>query len=339
MPSHDEQRVRNTHYARITCNGPDCPGTVRHVDGAAGQIRGHTRGNMPRRPSPVIGPGSSALADQLSGGSRSGGPRRLVLAVAPGAARAFLVLPLPARDADHPSLCAGRAVRARLPGYIPGMRQGEYALPFPDRRAAGTLLAERLGRAVDARGLGRADRGAGPAQRRRGRGEAGRRRPGRADERHRDPQDRLSAPARTGRGRHRGGPVRRRLRRRPAGPAVAVPGRPGPGGGRRAGRAGPEGAGVPGRPPAAAGGRMVRDRGGRRPGDRRDRASRAALAAGGTGGSPRPGGTGRGACRGARRCARKPTRWSSWRCPAGSGPWGSVTGPSASSPTPTSWRC
>jgi putative phosphoribosyl transferase len=33
-------------------------------------------------------------------------------------------------------------------GYIPGMRQGEYALPFPDRRTAGTLLAERLGHAA-----------------------------------------------------------------------------------------------------------------------------------------------------------------------------------------------
>jgi putative phosphoribosyl transferase len=33
-------------------------------------------------------------------------------------------------------------------GYIPGMRRGEYALPFPDRQAAGTLLADRLARAV-----------------------------------------------------------------------------------------------------------------------------------------------------------------------------------------------
>jgi putative phosphoribosyl transferase len=33
-------------------------------------------------------------------------------------------------------------------GYIPGMRHGEYALPFPDREAAGILLADRLGRTV-----------------------------------------------------------------------------------------------------------------------------------------------------------------------------------------------
>jgi hypothetical protein len=46
VPSHDEQRVRNTHYARITCNGSDCPGGVRHVDGAKAHIRRHTRGNV-----------------------------------------------------------------------------------------------------------------------------------------------------------------------------------------------------------------------------------------------------------------------------------------------------
>ena len=46
VPPHDEQRVRNTHYARITCNGSDCPGGVRHVDGAKAHIRRHTRGNV-----------------------------------------------------------------------------------------------------------------------------------------------------------------------------------------------------------------------------------------------------------------------------------------------------
>src|SRR6476619_5862854 len=44
----DEQRVRNTHEPRITCNEPDCPGSVRHVDSAKGHIRRHMRGNMPR---------------------------------------------------------------------------------------------------------------------------------------------------------------------------------------------------------------------------------------------------------------------------------------------------
>src|SRR5437763_7332249 len=45
----DEQRVRNTHESRITCNEPGCPGSVQHVDGAKGLIRRHTRGNMPDR--------------------------------------------------------------------------------------------------------------------------------------------------------------------------------------------------------------------------------------------------------------------------------------------------
>src|SRR5260370_35077884 len=41
----DEQRVRNTHDARITCNGSGCPGSGRHVDGTKGHSRRHTRGN------------------------------------------------------------------------------------------------------------------------------------------------------------------------------------------------------------------------------------------------------------------------------------------------------
>ena len=46
VPSHDEQRVRNTHYNRITCNEAGCPGNVRHVDGAERHIRRHTRRNV-----------------------------------------------------------------------------------------------------------------------------------------------------------------------------------------------------------------------------------------------------------------------------------------------------
>ena len=54
-----------------------------------------------------------------------------------------------ARDADHPSIVRLRAgYRIRLRGYISDMSHGEYVLPFPDGRTAGTLLAERLTRAV-----------------------------------------------------------------------------------------------------------------------------------------------------------------------------------------------
>src|SRR5690242_21404203 len=71
VPSHDEQRVRNTHESRITCNEPDCPGTVRHVDGAGDRVRRHTRGNVPpAAPIPGTGPGRrpSALAEPAERG-------------------------------------------------------------------------------------------------------------------------------------------------------------------------------------------------------------------------------------------------------------------------------
>src|SRR5712691_11624090 len=144
VPPHDEQRVRNTHDARITCNGSGCPGSVRHVDGAKGQIRRHTRGNRPalsaiprsppgafEAPPSLVAPPSllspvgagalwlagvgltplrrSTLAEPAERGlgfwlcSRLAG-RRQVLAVAPGAAGALLVVLFPARDADHLSI-------------------------------------------------------------------------------------------------------------------------------------------------------------------------------------------------------------------------------------------
>ena len=109
MPSHDEQRVRNTHESRITCNEPDCPGTVRHVDGPAVRFGWHTDGNPP--PAAAIPAAASARRSRL------------------------------ARFRAGPFVPVGA-------GYIPGMRRSEYALPFPDRHAAGTLLADRLGRAA-----------------------------------------------------------------------------------------------------------------------------------------------------------------------------------------------
>src|SRR5690348_1600760 len=70
----DEQRVRNTHESRITCNEPDCPGSVRHVDGAKGFSRRHTRGNMASRDGYSRGTcwlawRSQPWRTQLSGGS------------------------------------------------------------------------------------------------------------------------------------------------------------------------------------------------------------------------------------------------------------------------------
>jgi len=49
----------------------------------------------------------------------------------------------PARDADHVPHCASTCP---FEGYTGGMREepGRYVLPFPDRRAAGRLLGERL---------------------------------------------------------------------------------------------------------------------------------------------------------------------------------------------------
>jgi hypothetical protein len=125
VPSHDEERVRNTHFTTITCNGPDCPGNVRYVDGAKDHIRRHTRGNKGRatayspfsrlgRPvwvSPSRFP-RLALAEpaerRLGRGHRRIGGRRLMLAVAPGAARALLVASPSARDADHASIVRPR---------------------------------------------------------------------------------------------------------------------------------------------------------------------------------------------------------------------------------------
>jgi hypothetical protein len=45
VPARDEQRIRNTHCSRITCNGRDCPGRVRNVDSVDGRTLGHTPGN------------------------------------------------------------------------------------------------------------------------------------------------------------------------------------------------------------------------------------------------------------------------------------------------------
>src|SRR5690348_3291526 len=82
----------------------------------------------PRRLFPApSGRGLSALAEPaergLPGRSLGRSGRRLVLAVTPGAAGALLMLPLPARDADHPSIVRPGLAALFAPvqaGYIPG---------------------------------------------------------------------------------------------------------------------------------------------------------------------------------------------------------------------------
>jgi hypothetical protein len=55
VAAHDEQRIRNTHYSRITCNGPGCPGHVRHVDSERYAIP--TRECRPLGPARAVGAG------------------------------------------------------------------------------------------------------------------------------------------------------------------------------------------------------------------------------------------------------------------------------------------
>jgi putative phosphoribosyl transferase len=63
-----------------------------------------------------------------------------MLAIAPGAARAVLVVVLPARDADHAPIVPPDS--RGLPGAYAGTSGG--MLPFADRRAAGLLLAGKV---------------------------------------------------------------------------------------------------------------------------------------------------------------------------------------------------
>jgi putative phosphoribosyl transferase len=153
---------RTTSRGSVTLTTPESHVTDLSVQAASGMwtVRRVTSGAIrvatcPRRPlfpaaNPCRHSAALALAEPAERRLNAVMPgRRLMLAVAPGAARAVLVVPLPARDADHASIVRlGHCRCGPLCGYIPDMSQGEYMLPFPDRRTAGTLLAERLTRAV-----------------------------------------------------------------------------------------------------------------------------------------------------------------------------------------------
>ncbi len=94
VPAHDEQRVRNTHCNRITCNEPGCPGNVRHVDGPKRHIRGHAGTNVRVR---VAIPGGDH--EFSPGGPSSAAPRRRIAsAVDAGKIPQRPDVPVPARS-------------------------------------------------------------------------------------------------------------------------------------------------------------------------------------------------------------------------------------------------
>ena len=147
MPAHDEHGIRNTHLSRITYFGPVCPATVSHADGnprplaaipaSVVTLRSHS---SRLRALPLPDPAQRRLHRCLAGILG-----RQVLAVAPGAARAVLMVPLAAGDADHVLYCA------RRPGITPCEMASAYAQRraagpqvFPDRAFAGLLLGGRL---------------------------------------------------------------------------------------------------------------------------------------------------------------------------------------------------
>ena len=108
VPAHDEQRVRNTHCTRITCNEPGCPGSVQDVDGLEVYILGHTVRNMGVR---ARIPCSSRTPSQTANGTE----RAVVHALAHGASITgpsgpifSLVLPSGGVRAAHTATTLGR---------------------------------------------------------------------------------------------------------------------------------------------------------------------------------------------------------------------------------------
>jgi hypothetical protein len=174
-----EERVRNGHVNRITCNGPGCPGGVRYMDGAAPHSGASYRSVISGGIAMPTCPGRalflrigcvSALPDPAErrlGLIAPGQGRRLVLAVAPGTARALLVLPLTAGHADH--LCIVR-LGAEYSRRFPAAPGGDGALHdrggaglATDRTARAAAIASRgPGGLLHPGGTGRVPRGKGP---------------------------------------------------------------------------------------------------------------------------------------------------------------------------------
>jgi putative phosphoribosyl transferase len=142
VPTHDEHGVRNIHLSRITHSGPVCPALL-----------SHTGGNLPQVAAIPAGAGyscnvtASSLPDPAERRLRRGLPRvlgRQVLAVTPGAARAVLVVPPAARDANHGLYCAWRGYNQSEMASAFAERRAAGLRSFPDRADAGLLLANRL---------------------------------------------------------------------------------------------------------------------------------------------------------------------------------------------------
>jgi hypothetical protein len=149
VPTHDEHGVHNRHNNRITRVPARCPAVIHYVDSRPGEDAAGEEGHASPNPAisdqysridariiihfsgrdnqlPLPDPAHSRLRRRRLGSGELG--RRLMLAVAPVPARAILVMPLPARVADHAFYCAAcpgptrRRLRAR-----PGRKRADGA--------------------------------------------------------------------------------------------------------------------------------------------------------------------------------------------------------------------
>ena len=145
MPAHDEHRVRNTHLCRITYLSLVCPAKVGHGSGNLGHVDGYSgRGRKSCNGLASAGP-ALPLADPAQRRLHRLPARVLrgqVLAVAPGAAGAVPVMPLAARNADHPLIVA--LSRCRVVAEARKAETGEVVtLVTPHRlRSMGEWYAE-----------------------------------------------------------------------------------------------------------------------------------------------------------------------------------------------------
>ena len=144
MPAHDEHGVRNTHLCRITYSCLVCPAKVGHGSGNFGHVGGYSgrrrkscnglaSAGLPGSALPAFVLSALALPDPAQrrlGRVSARVLRWQVLAVAPGAAGAVVVMPLAARNADHPLMKAetGEAVTLVTPRRFRSVGEDWYAV-------------------------------------------------------------------------------------------------------------------------------------------------------------------------------------------------------------------